>query len=71
MAVVTKEDEVFAPVFIALITQEEVDKMFSIFNFSPISKAVEWPEMYQQLYLYKTENYEHWHHKLDKGYKMR
>lgn len=54
----------FKPVHIVLESQEEVDKMFALFNHGPISNALQLGDLYGDFP--KTEGYGEWHVKLDK-----
>lgn len=54
----------FEPVHIILENQDEVNKMFAIFNFCPISNALKLPEKaWEQLEKLATD-YEKYHDKL-------
>lgn len=52
---------VFDPVKIVLETQEEVDKVFAMLNYSPIVNALQLGNWYQKLQSYRTENYRNYH----------
>ena len=60
---VTKQ-EAFTPVAITLETREEVDKMYALFNYSPIADALELRGWYTKLQPYRTFGHDKWHNKL-------
>jgi hypothetical protein len=43
------ENTLFQPVALVLETQEEVDKIFALFNFTPLHRAFQFADSYQLL----------------------
>jgi len=68
-----RKEEKFEPVCIELQSQEEVDAVYSIFNFSPITEAFsahamgeQLSSLHRKLEKFRTENYNTFHTMLDK-----
>jgi len=67
--------KIIAPVKITLETQEEIDLLFSILNFVPITQALEirnqkpWDMLYNKLSDASSEKYMDYHWKLDRKLK--
>ncbi len=58
------------PLSITLETQEEIDQLFAILNFSPIASAINleknnWGDLRNELNSCKTSDYNIWHDKLE------
>ena len=69
---------VFKPVRITLETQDEVDCLYALLNFSPIgdiirrgSASPDWCVLYDKLSVYRSLNYSRYQDQLDKGLQRR
>lgn len=58
---VESSKEIFQPIKIVLESQEEVNKLFAIFNYTPISEAVDIPSWWSELRPYKTDDATRFH----------
>lgn len=59
------EQRDFKPVVLILESQEEIDKVFSLVNYTPICKALKLGELYELLFTFKTDGYQTYHKILD------
>lgn len=61
------------PVTIVLETQEEINQLFAVLNFVPVSRTTlnsdNWRQLYTKLDLQKDSDYIKYHNRLDKSYK--
>lgn len=55
----------FEPVVMTLESQEEVDKLFAVFNFTPISRALNLGGWLEVLNRFKTSAYVQYHARLE------
>lgn len=55
----------FNPITITLESQSEVDRIFALLNFIPLSNALLLGEKWELLNPYISFRYQHWHKKLN------
>ena len=56
----------FTPVILTLESQEEVDKIFAIMNYTPLHVALNFNGVWEQLDQFKTNEYYHFHDIIEK-----
>ena len=69
MRVEVTEPKKFQPVKLVLETQEEVDKLFAIANFTPLAKLLDIENVWELLDVRKSEAYVQYHDLLGKYWK--